>query len=219
MTFIDIETISDTYRKWIREKVTSGNRRPGLHVSDLVSNCLRKPWYRMNKPSNGKISEISIPNFYYGTVIHESFDGMFPVMEYKMCVNPFDKLIEDDVINFEKDLEDYPFKWVSGSLDAIANNDTILDFKTCKKLPVKAGESYMKQINFYSYMYYLTTGTEIKKGAILYLEKESGFTNTKLFEFKLDDPETNRLYMCKIMSEIENENIPAKVISPLCLRS
>lgn len=203
-------SIEEIYKNFLRKKVESGSRRHGIHVSDLVSECLRKPWYRMAGLEK-QIDEDSVTAFYYGTTIHESFNGMFEVMEFPLYVDPFQDIALDEDYKPEN-----KFHAVSGSLDAIANNDTIVDFKTCSKLPSSPSIQYMDQINFYSYMYFTHTGIEIKKGAILYLEKSSGFKNYKVLEFNLNDPETNRLIMCKRITEIETDEPPVRVPTPLC---
>jgi hypothetical protein len=196
------------YKDFIRKKATSGGRRPGLHVSDLNPDCLRKSYYRMNDTQIREFDDNTIDNFFYGTAVHNAFDGIVPIMEYQMCVNPFDEIIEDEIVDINKEMKDNPFKWVSGSADAIINDEVILDFKTCTKLPSHNHVSYMKQINFYSYMYYLYTGIEIKKGANLFLEKTSGFHKIKLFEFDLNSIDINREAMMYIMDIISQEEPP-----------
>lgn len=207
--------IEEIYRKFIRDKVESGGRRAGLHVSDLVSDCLRKSWYRMSglPVIHG---DDSVTNFYYGTTVHESFDGMFEIMENKMCVNPYAEITEEEMVDIDKEMKDNPFKWVSGSFDALYNGDTILDFKTAKKLPTSPSMSYIKQINFYSYMYYLQTGVEIKKGCIFYLDKSTAFHNVREFHFDLLTLEENRGHMIAAMDEIAGEEPPEKVPGILC---
>lgn len=208
--------IETKYKNWIKDKASNGGRRPGLHVSDIVDECLRKPWYRMSGLKGKEFDHDTLCNFYYGTAIHESFDGMFEIMEKPMCVNPFEELIEDEMVNIEKEMKLNPFKWVSGSVDAIHKDEYILDFKTCQTLPNKVSERYVRQVNFYSYMYYLYTDIEIKKGAILYLEKESGFKKHKVFEFDLKDVDSNRFDMINAMSVISEDNIPNRNVSTLC---
>lgn len=208
-------SIEDTFKDFIRSKVEGGSRRPGLHVSDLVDDCLRKPWYRMAGLPSKPFDHETLCNFYYGTAVHESFDGMFPTMEYQMCVNPFEELIEDEIVDIDKEMKDHPYSWVSGSADAI-NETHIIDFKTCKELPSKPSDRYVKQINFYSYMYYLHTGVEITKGAIIYIEKVSGFREHKIFEFDLMDVDSNRFKMMDIMKTIENDDIPQRHETTLC---
>jgi len=210
---IDIVKI---YKDFIRKQATSGGRRPGLHVSDLVSDCLRKPYYRMNDTVVREHDDDTIDNFFYGTAVHKAFDGMVPNMEYHMCINPFDESIEDVIVDIKKEMKKNPYKWVSGSADAIINDEVILDFKTCTKLPSKNHVSYMKQINFYSYMYYLHTGIEITKGANLFLEKTSGFHSIKLFEFDLQPLDVNREVMMYAMDTIANEEPPDKEPSFFC---
>ena len=208
--------IVKTYRDFCRKRATSGGRRPGLHVSDLVPECIRTSYYRMNDSVIREFDNDSIDNFYYGTAIHDSFDGMYPIMEYKMCVNPFMEFTEYDMNDIEREMHDHPYQWVSGAADAIVNNEVILDFKTCTKLPGKNHESYMRQINCYAYMYYLHTGIEIKKGANLFLEKSSAFHNIRLFEFKLQPLEYTRKYMCEVMDKIGEEEPPERTTTPLC---
>jgi len=224
MTF-STQAIENIYRNFLRRKVSSGKRRKGIHVSDIVADCLRKPWYRLNSTQPKQpFDEASITNFYYGTTVHESFDGMFEIMEFPMTVSPFMNISEKDYVsNYSKDkfkesFNESPNLWVSGSLDAITDDhSTILDFKTCKKLPDKPSESYVRQINFYSYMWYLYSGEIIKQGAILYLEKSSGFIETRCFGFELDDLETNRLKMCMNMELIaDGGTTPNRNKSKLC---
>lgn len=212
---IILSDIIDTYKSFMRKKVESGGRRIGLHVSDLVSDCLRRGYYRMNDSNTPKHDDDSICNFYYGTVIHESFDGMFDIMEKHMCVNPFEELVDEEIVDIEEEIKNNPYKWVSGSADVITD-EFILDFKTSKKMPNKPSDSYIRQVNFYSYMYYLHTGIEIKKGAILYLIKETGLTEHRIFEFDLDDIETNRLKMMRAMDIISQEEPPKQNPNPLC---
>lgn len=211
-----MSNIIDTYKAFIRKKATSGGRRPGLHVSDLVSDCLRKSWYRMHdKDKQPEPDDASIDNFYYGTAIHDSFEGMSDIMEYKMCINPYEEIIEDEIIAIDAEMKKNPYKWVSGSLDMILDN-TIVDFKTCAKLPSKNHLSYIKQINFYAYMYFLHTDVKIKKGANLYLEKSSGFHNIRLFEFDILDYDLIRDTMIFAMDEIAADEPPEKVPSHFC---
>lgn len=158
----------------------------------------------------------TIDNFFYGTAIHDSFEGMVDNMEYQMCVNPFEEIIEDEILDIKKEMKDNPFKWVSGSADAIINDEIILDFKTCTKLPTANHPDYVKQINFYSYMYWLHTGIEIKKGANLFLEKSSAFHSIKLFEFDLQPLEFNREVMMLAMDTIGQEEPPERDISFKC---
>ena len=205
------------YHKHLRNAVENENpRRPGLHVSDLVGECARKPWYRMADDTVKENYDItSIKNFYYGTVIHESFDGMFPVMELKLCVNPYDEISEDEIVDIDKEMKDNPFKWVSGSFDGLMG-DTIIDFKTTMKPINKPSPQYVKQINLYSYMYYITTGINIEKGSLLYIVKNSGLRDAIEFQFDLLPKEEVREFMIGVMDEIASEEPPQRVPHIFC---
>lgn len=212
--------VLDSYKNHMKKITTGGGRRPGLHVSDIVSDCIRKPWYRMADEEKVDVDERSMKNFYFGTAVHESFDGMFEVMEMKMTVNPFTRQTENDVKNIKTEIKKDPFSWVSGALDAVVKDDdgnptAILDFKTMKKITTPYS-SYVKQINFYSYMYFLYTGIFIDKGIFLCLDKSSGFQEEKVFIYDLVEPETNEELIRDIMIQIKGDEIPNRNESYFC---
>lgn len=225
MTF----SLEEKFEAHLRNKVENENpRRPGLHVSDIVGDCLRKPWYRM--VDDGTINKSpydfqSITNFYYGTICHESFEGMFNRMEVNLCINPFKEIHERQVKDIDKEMAEHPFEWVSGSFDAIADDsddmdekdiNTIVDYKTTMKAVSEPSTQYVKQINFYSYMYYVTTGIQVEKGALIYLYKHKGFREYRIFRFPLLTPEENREHMMTAMKEIGGEMAPSRTPHIFC---
>lgn len=211
----DISTqITQRFKNVQRQKVTSGKRSETVHVSHLTIPCMRKTWYDLNGPKL-QLDDTSICNFFLGTILHEncSLGGRNEVpVSANIRTMQSVKPENIDVSNF--------YDCVTGTIDDIIELDdgqTILvDKKTCKQIPEEPSEDYKMQIYIYKLLLYINEGIDVKKGAILYLDKPSSFFESRCFVFDLLSIEEIRNIVLAKLDQIKSETPPERVITFRC---
>ena len=138
-------------------------RTPGKYYPSEVGQCLRKSWFniKMPKPVEPEVTKI----FEAGNLFHE-----FVVEVLKSDKNPEIELVADEM-PLKYKIDDFE---ISGRIDDIIqlkyNGEKVLiEVKSTKSLEFlrEPSEAYVMQIQFYMHV------TEIKKGALLYIEKNT----------------------------------------------
>ena len=171
-----------------------------IHVSDLVG-CGLRSWYRVTKKMPEPISDRSQKNFFMGHLIHE-----------EVILSEENELyMQGNIETMEVDCTDSAQRLV-GSMDNVMEIDgelVIVDTKTCFRLPKDSmPDSYIKQLNLYKLLYFIETGVEVKKGAILWLEKMSSLANHKAEVIDLDDLVDIRKFALDKINVITGDNQP-----------
>ena len=170
-----------------------------IHVSDIVG-CSLRSWYRVTKKIKEN-DEGSIFNFFMGHLIHEEI----------ILSEENERYMQGNIETMEVDTKDGPRRLV-GSMDNVMNIDgelVIVDTKTCFRLPKDAmPDSYIKQLNLYALLYFIETGIEVKKGAILWLEKMSSLKNHKAEVIDLDELVDTRKMALERMNKITGKKQP-----------
>jgi len=211
------QEISDFITKQFREvqkkKVIARERTKAIHVSDLTSPCMRRTWYNFRRPEISLTMD-SICNFYLGTLLHEQavLGGR---NEIPLSANITEmKPISATEIN-QENFNDC----VTGTIDDILeiNGKTVIvDKKTTNRIPERPSEEYVTQINIYKLLLYINEKIDVKKGAILYLDKPSSFKETKCFDFDLMGLEEIEKMVKNKLAEIKSETEPYRAITFRC---
>lgn len=136
----------------------------GIFVTDLVYDCLRYVWFRKKLFGLGKaLSENEILTLWVGKKLHET-----PLSS-----------------NHEVSLEAFG---VRGRIDEIVEIDgekVIVEKKTTKNLPSKPYPHHIKQVEYYSVLWFEVKKEVISKGAVIYICLNEKTKKLKPFVFSL----------------------------------
>ena len=109
---------------------------------------------------------------------------------------------------------------VKGSMDDLVEIDDeliICDKKTTKKsIPRQVPDNYVAQMNIYKLLYFITTGVEINRACIIYIDKSSGWERHKSRCFNLEPIESIRTSVLAKLQILDTDSPPEKVVSFLC---
>ena len=174
--------IIDQFKKAQSDKVLNSERTHAVHVSNLTGSCMRKPWYEFHQPEM-PVDYSAICNFFLGTILHENVElgerNEVPVSANIRTMKPI-KVGEINKENF--------YDCITGTIDDLVDVDgetMIVDKKTANRIPERPSPGYVLQINIYKLLLHINENIEIKRGAILYLDKPSSFRESKCFVFDL----------------------------------
>ena len=213
MNSSDVEDIIDNlYEQSIINKCASDPTRKSIHVSDLTSDCMRKAWYRLNDHAiDLRDFKKSLP-LVHGTALHEVCNLGGLEHELSMFCNVKTGKIKTD--------NDSLFDCVKGSMDDLVEIDGelfICDKKTTKKsIPKEAPDTYKTQMNIYKLLYYITTGVEIERACIVYIDKSSAWERHKTRCFELLPIEEIRKFVLDKLQVLDVDTPPKKVVTFLC---
>lgn len=205
--------ILNQFRDVQRKKVTERERVKAVHVSDLTSPCMRRTWYNFGHPEI-TLSNGSICNFYLGILLHEQ-----AILGKRNEIPVTGNIREMKPINISVINQDNFYDCVTGTIDdilEIKGTTVIVDKKTTNRIPEQPSEEYQTQINIYKLLLYINEKIEVKKGAILYLDKPSSFKETACYIFDLMDlGEIEKMVLNKL-DEIKSKEEPDRVITFRC---
>jgi len=221
------DIIDDLYEKSIINFEASQNPRKNIHVSDLTSDCMRMAWYRLNGYEPDKKDFKKALPLVHGTQLHECCN--LGGVEHEMSLH-------GDIFNMKKvsyTTEEYLggdktittmdnefYDCVKGSMDDLVEIDDeliICDKKTTKKsIPREVSDKYKEQMNIYKLLYFIETGVEINRAAIIYIDKSSAWERHKTRVFDLDPIEEIRKRVLSKLSVLKEGSIPPRVVSFLC---
>jgi len=133
-------------------------RRVGLHVSALSYDCNRRIFYfeKYKNPSR-KISDRTVIRFWIGRKLHET-----PILGGHEL-----ELDLDGVVMGQPDEYDEP-------------NGILVEKKTCRKIPFKPQDHYVKQVEYYALML-RRSGKPVNTAFILYID----VNNNEVAEFRI----------------------------------
>jgi len=206
------EIIDNLYEQSIINQVEKEPTRKSIHVSDLTSDCMRKAWYRLNDfAKDMKDFKKSLPLF-HGTALHEFCDLQGVEHELSMFCD-----IKQMRIGIpEHNIMDS----VKGSMDDLVEIDDeliIVDKKTTKKsIPRQAKDNHIAQMNIYKLLYFITTGVEIERAAIIYIDKSSAWERHQTRMFNLLPIEEIRKGVLDKLQILDTEQPPDRVVTFLC---
>ena len=192
--------------------------RQNIHVSDLTSDCYRKAWYRLNKFDTLPKTFKQVVPLVHGTMLHECCNLGGIEHEIQLAGNLF-TLEKAKYTNVKRKGKD-AWQILQGSMDDLIEIDDelfICDKKTVKQsLPRTVSEQYQKQLNIYKLLYYINYGKDIKHGAIIYIDKSSGWIRHKTRIVELLDIDEIQSYCQDVLKQIQQKNEPQRVESFLC---
>ena len=206
------DIIDSLYEQSIIDKCAGEPQRKSIHVSDLTSECMRKAWYRLNDHAiDLRDFKKSLP-LVHGTALHEVCNLGGVEHELSMFCNIKDNRIKNDSDNL--------YDCVKGSMDDLVEIDDeliICDKKTTKKsIPRQVPDNYKAQMNIYKLLYFITTGVEIERACIIYIDKSSAWERHKTRCFDLLPIEEIRKYVLDKLQVINTTTPPDKVVTFLC---
>jgi CRISPR/Cas system-associated exonuclease Cas4 (RecB family) len=206
------DIIDSLYESSIIDRCASEPERKSIHVSDLTSECMRKAWYRLNNHAvDLKDFKKSLP-LVHGTALHDVCNLGGVEHELSMFCN-----IKNGKVKVDKDSI---FDCVKGSMDDLIEIDDeliICDKKTTKKsIPREVPDNYKAQMNIYKLLYYITTGIEIERACIIYIDKSSAWERHKTRCFDLKPIEEIRKYVLDKLTILDTTVPPKKVVTFLC---
>ena len=182
------------------------------HVSDFISECLRKTQYSKTHPSKFDPSKAKI--FWLGHVIHAALP-LAKLNEVQMCYN-----IQTEQGLTAQEVEARPLdelaNVITGTLDdliPLGNGEwCIADKKTYsgggwfKK--TEPDPSYRLQLDIYRVLLQATLGIDAKYGCLLYLDKKSDMAPTPI-AFDLAPIEQTKAKMRDILAELQSGDATA----------
>lgn len=206
------DIIDSLYEESIINKCASEPQRKSIHVSDLTSECMRKAWYRLNDYAvDLKDFKKSLP-LVHGTALHDVCNLGGVEHELSMFCNIKKNRTKIDADNI--------YECVKGSMDDLVEIDgelIICDKKTTKKsIPREVPDNYKAQMNIYKLLYFITTGVEIERACIIYIDKSSAWERHKTRCFDLKPVEEIRKYVLDKLQVLNTEIPPEKVVTFLC---
>jgi len=182
------------------------------HVSDFVSECLRKTQYSKTHPAKFDPSKAKI--FWLGHVIHEALP-LAKLNEVQMCYN-----IETEMGLTAQEVSNRPLdelgSVITGTLDdliPLGNGEWVIaDKKTYsgggyykKTAP---DPSYRLQLDIYRVLLEATLGINAKYGCLLYLDKKADMAATPI-AFDLTPIEETKVKMRDILKELQSGDATA----------
>ena len=211
--------IDDLFEKSMidHNKKHDGEGRKNVHVSDLVGDCMRQPWYRLNgfKPEPRTFQEVI--GLVHGTALHECCDLGGIEHEIKLAGNLLNMRKSTYEIKQRPDSE--RFSIVQGSMDDLIVIDgeyIICDKKTTKKIPYVVPLRYQTQMNIYKLLYFIQTGIDVKRAAIIYIDKTTGWSRHKTISFELLDIDEIKPYCTDKLLTLASSKPPDRFESPIC---
>jgi CRISPR/Cas system-associated exonuclease Cas4 (RecB family) len=207
------------------------SRSKTIHVTAITGPCMRKPFYELQGEPQTRTYE-SQAVMKLGTIVHElivlnknenelSLAGNIRNMQYldPKKINHF---------NF--------FDCISGKVDDIVQVDgepVIVDKKTYSSVTKKSAEDaeskvyfkfekrevdedYVFQLNEYKLLYFLKTGVDIKKGAIVYLDTATRFARPRVFEVCLKSIEEIKAAVLAKLDVLKLGVLPERTVSWRC---
>jgi CRISPR/Cas system-associated exonuclease Cas4 (RecB family) len=166
------------------------DRKGQLHVSDVISPCMRKVWYSKNDKEKSMDTE-SMRALYIGQAIHNAsmVSGDPKYHEIEMAYN----YVTDEVVDLKKMKKvplDDPIWWdiLIGSIDDLVKINgewVITDKKTTgsidffSKATSKASDSHIKQLNHYRVLLNKCMGLDAQFGCIIYIDSKNSQSFSK----------------------------------------
>jgi hypothetical protein len=220
---IKLDDIKDevfvAYRK-AQLKAMDTERKGQLHVSDVISPCMRKVWY--GKHDNDKSMDTeSMRALYFGQIIHSHTELAIPKFhEIEMAYN----YVTDRVVDLEKMKDiplDDPIWWdiIIGSLDDLLEIDgefVICDKKTTgsidwfSKERTSASDSHIDQLNHYRVLLQKCKNIDAKFGCVIYIDSK----NSQRFEKPILKP----FRLKPIEEALENIRTNGKILKEAILK-
>lgn len=202
----------------VKEKIihdaSSGHRSDSIHVTQLNRGCLRQTWYEINLPKPPLDYE-KAAIFRLGHMVHA---GLILSEQNEVHLGANVRTLE--VIK-TKDIKKKGnfFDCTTGTADDILNINgeiVLVDKKTTNGVPKELSGDYAEQLNMYKLLYFIKTGVDVKKGAIIYLNKIDSFKTVAVFEVALDSVEAIQKRMIEKLDIIKYGK-PERVVSKRCL--
>jgi len=195
----DEQIIDNLYEEGIIKAGTQTPRK-SIHVSDLTQDCTRKAAYRLRGFELEPLSFKQAVPLVHGTALHEKVN-LGGQNEIKIATVINDNLIKgtiDDIIEIDDEL-------------------IIIDKKTtAKSIPKKIPSQYQWQLNIYKLLYYMEKGIEIKRGAVVWIDKSSGWKNHRTSIINLLPIKKIFTYVRSKLQLLEGKALPPRVVTPLC---
>lgn len=191
--------------------------RKNIHVSDLVGDCPRKPWYRLHGYKPEPKDFLKAVPLVHGTMLHECVDLEGLEHEVKMA-GQINNLVKHPYMTEERNSE-YKYDVIQGSMDDLVEIDDeliICDKKTTKQLPREVTLQYKTQMNVYKLLYYINKGIDIKKAAIIYIDKTTGWAKHRTLVFELLDISEIQQFCLDRLRVLKSKRKPKRVESYLC---
>lgn len=194
------EQIIDTLYESGIIKSASQESRKSIHVSDLTQDCTRKAAYRLRGFEPEPLSFKQAVPLVHGTALHEKVDlgGKNEIKVLGIFNSNIVKGTIDDIVEIDDEL-------------------IIIDKKTtAKSIPKKIPSQYQWQLNIYKLLYNMQEGVEIKRGAIVWIDKSSGWKNHRTSIVNLLPIKKIFTYVLSKLSLLEGKMMPERVVTPLC---
>jgi ATP-dependent exoDNAse (exonuclease V) beta subunit len=214
------EKVVQTYRQAQQDymKRSNNKRLNTWHVSDFVSECIRKTYYSKLHPEKFSPEKQSL--FWFGHIVHEH-TPLSKINELTMCYD-----IETDMALTPEEVLEKPFDQlgtiITGTLDdlmkingefVIADKKTFTGGGYYKK--TSPDYSYELQLNIYRVLLKESYGIDAKYGCLLYLDKTSNLDPTPI-PFELKPVEQTKLQMKEILYQLRSGQTPAPNVCWLC---
>lgn len=220
------EEVVKRFKEAQKVVVTQDKRSKTVHASHLTGECILKTWYEFREKAE-PLSAQSIANFYVGQILHKNAPlGKKNEVHYGANIRTMKPILTKDIN------QNNIFDCVTGTVDDLIEYQgemVIADKKTWSSLYInhRAGTyekrektepdaNYIKQLNIYKLLIYITDGVEAKKGVLLYLDKATSFKDPLPFVFDLQPVDEIRTWVLGKLDKIRQLVEPEKTITKYC---
>jgi CRISPR/Cas system-associated exonuclease Cas4 (RecB family) len=209
--------IDNLYEQSIINFESKQEARKNIHVSDLVGDCARKSWYRLRGYKQAPKDFSKALPLVHGTMLHECVD--LEGLEHEVKLAGHIKDMRVIPYTNEERVKEHKFEVVQGAMDDLVEIDDeliICDKKTTKQIPKEVSLQYQTQMNIYKLLYYINKDVDVKKAAIIYIDKTTAWAKHKTIVFDLLDILEIQQFALEKLELLRQEKIPPRVESYLC---
>jgi hypothetical protein len=158
--------VSADYGKWFETRSPREGKK--LYFSEVGSSCLRKLWYRVNRPDLGEtIAPVQRIKFFYGDMLEELVLSLARAAGHEVCD-------EQKRVEFSG-----PNGWlISGRIDAVIDG-AVVDVKSVTKYSEEKFKNGLKDdpFGYFSQLNGYATVLEKSEAGFLTIQKELGHIN------------------------------------------
>jgi len=158
--------VSANYSKWFDVRPPREGKK--LYFSEVGTSCLRKIWYRINKPHVGEeVSPVQRIKFFYGDMLEELVLSLARAAGHRVCD-------EQQRVEYAA-----PNGWVvSGRIDAMID-DAVVDVKSVTKYSEEKFKNGLKDdpFGYYQQLNGYATVLNKEEAGFLTIQKELGHIN------------------------------------------
>jgi CRISPR/Cas system-associated exonuclease Cas4 (RecB family) len=195
--------------------------RTSIRVTDLSGPCMRKVWYDI-KGIPFEFDLKTICNFEMGNMVHNRIVLNKKQNEIAIKAN----VRTNELLKQKEEIgHDRFYDCVSGKFDDVISfhgESILVDKKTYSSkwpiaVPKEPSSDYIFQLNVYKLLFWIKTGTEIKRAVIAYIDVATKMQDKISFEIELKPIEEIKASVIEKLNTLSKKTEPDRVVSKRCL--